>query len=41
MNSKTILVAGVLAVALPLGALADSVRVGVLKCDTVEGSRVI
>lgn len=40
MNSKTFLAAGVLAVALPFGALADSVRVGVLKCETVEGSRV-
>lgn len=39
MNSKTIL-AAVVAIALPLGALADSVRVGVLKCETVEGSRV-
>ncbi len=40
MNSKTILAAAVVAIALPLGALADSVRVGVLKCETVEGSRV-
>lgn len=40
MNRKTLLTAGVLAAALPLAAAADSVRVGVLKCETVEGSRV-
>jgi hypothetical protein len=32
--------AAVLAAALPLGASADSVRVGVLTCDTVPGSRL-
>ena len=34
------LAAGLLAAALPLAASADSVRVGVLTCETVPGSRV-
>lgn len=39
MNRKHLLTA-VLAIALPLAAAADSVRVGILECQTIEGSRV-
>jgi hypothetical protein len=41
MKMKTLLAAaGLLAASLPFAASAESVRVGVLTCDTVAGSRV-
>ena len=40
MRNKKLLAAGLLASVLPLAVVADSVRVGVLTCKTVEGSRV-
>jgi hypothetical protein len=40
MKMKSLLAAATLAAALPIAASADSMRVGVLTCDTVAGSRV-
>lgn len=40
MKIRTLLAAGLLAAVLPLAAGADSVRIGVLTCETIEGSRV-